>query len=56
MQANQMSREEAADNWELPVEAIGEVIRYCEQNRALLQMEAAEEKLYRQAKGVALTP
>jgi uncharacterized protein (DUF433 family) len=54
MQSNHMSREEAADNWDLPIEAIDEVIRYCEQNRALLQMEAAEERLYLEAKEVTL--
>jgi uncharacterized protein (DUF433 family) len=56
MQVNQMSREEAADNWDLPLEAIDEAVRYCEQNQALIQMEAAEEKLFLQNKGVKLTP
>jgi uncharacterized protein (DUF433 family) len=55
MQANQMSRDEAADNWDLPVEAVDEVIRYCEQNHVLLQMEAAEERLFLESNGVNLT-
>jgi uncharacterized protein (DUF433 family) len=44
MQANGMSPEEAAANWELPSEAIEEICRYCESHRALLEMEAEEER------------
>jgi uncharacterized protein (DUF433 family) len=43
MSVNKLSREEAADNWDLPVEAIDEVISYCEANKKLLEMEASEE-------------
>ncbi len=54
MQANQMTEAEAALNWELPSEAVAEIAAYCEQSRALLQMEADEEKLLL-SQGVGLT-
>ena len=41
MQANGMTELEAAQNWDLPVEAVAEVVEYCERNTGLLQMEAA---------------
>ncbi|HLK59721.1 MAG TPA: hypothetical protein VKU00_24380 [Chthonomonadaceae bacterium] len=56
MLANQMTPEEAAYNWDLPLEAIEEIIRYCEENRDLIEMEADEEKRFLQEKGVPLTP
>ena len=40
MITNGMSVEEAADNWDLPLDAINEVIRYCESYRDLLKLEA----------------
>jgi hypothetical protein len=43
MQANRMTPEEGAENWELPLEAIDEIINYCEANRDLIAMEADEE-------------
>lgn len=43
MLANNMSGDQAGDNWDLPVAAIEEIVRYCEANRTLLQMEADEE-------------
>lgn len=42
MIANKMSVEEAADNWDLPLDAIDEVVRYCESYRDLL-LEAEKE-------------
>jgi uncharacterized protein (DUF433 family) len=44
MQTNSMIPEEAAENWDLPLAAIGEIIRYCESHRELLAMEADEER------------
>jgi uncharacterized protein (DUF433 family) len=44
MQTNGMTPEEAADNWDLPLEAIEEIRRYSEEQRALLEMEAEEER------------
>jgi hypothetical protein len=43
MIANKMSVEEAADNWDLPLDAIDEVVRYCESYRDLLKLEAEKE-------------
>jgi hypothetical protein len=50
--ANQMSSEQVAENWNLPLEAIAEVMSYCEINRSLIELEANEES-YR-LEGVAL--
>lgn len=43
MIANQMSVEETADNWNLPLAAIKEAISYCESHQELLKLEAEEE-------------
>lgn len=56
MLVNDQSRQEAADNWSLPLDAIDEIIEYCEQNRALLDMEAEEERSRLLARGVVLEP
>lgn len=56
MLANHRSLEETAENWELPLEAVEEIVRYCEANRELLGMEADEEKRFMLDKGVTLTP
>ena len=42
---NGMSEEEAAENWDLPLEAIREIEDYGATHRVLIQMEADEEKL-----------
>lgn len=55
MQANRMTEVEAAENWDLPVEAVAEIKNYCEHNTALLQMEADEEKLFLSQQGVRLS-
>lgn len=49
---NQMSLEEAAENWDLTLSAIDEVIRYCESHQELLKSEADEERYRLEAKGV----
>lgn len=53
---NKLSYEQAADNWELPVEAIAEIMTYCEENKRLLEMEAAEEERLLNEKGLSLEP
>ncbi len=53
MLSNQLSPEQAADNWELPLAAIHEVIRYCETHQDLLRLEAEEERDRLQEKGVS---
>ena len=45
MTANAMTRAEAADNWGLPLDAIAEIVDYCESSSDLLRMEADEEKM-----------
>src|SRR5215469_12680418 len=44
MQVNQLTPEEAAENWDLPLEAIEEIVRYCESHKDLLFQEADEER------------
>jgi uncharacterized protein (DUF433 family) len=56
MIANSLTPEEAADNWELPLAAISEVMEYCAQNQKLLQQEAEEEKRRLETAGVKLEP
>ncbi|NWF58494.1 MAG: hypothetical protein HXY43_04070 [Fischerella sp.] len=54
MIANQMSPEEAAENWDLPLSAIHEAIHYCESHQELLKLEADEERYRLEEKGVSL--
>ena len=56
MLANAMSHEDAADNWDLPLAAIDEVVRYCESHQDLLKIEADEEYCRLVNKGVSLEP
>lgn len=56
MLANAMSFEDAADNWDLPLAAIDEVVRYCESHQDLLKIEADEEYCRLVSKGVSLEP
>ncbi|MCC3435937.1 hypothetical protein [Microcoleus sp. PH2017_05_CCC_O_A] len=49
-----MSSEQAAENWDLPLCAIYEVIDYCENHQELLKLEADEERYRLEAKGVRL--
>ncbi|MBX9770202.1 MAG: hypothetical protein K2X29_02460 [Candidatus Obscuribacterales bacterium] len=56
MRVNNLTAEEAAEDWDLPIEAIYEIEEYCEANQALLQMEAAEEKRRLEEKGISVEP
>lgn len=56
MLVNRLSRKQAADNWDLPVEAVNEIVAYCEHNKALLEMEAAEEMRRLEQKGIDIEP
>lgn len=56
MQANELSLEQTAKNFSLPVEAVIEIIRYCEINQELLKMEADEERHRLEAKGAIIEP
>ncbi|CAN5669906.1 hypothetical protein BH11ARM2_BH11ARM2_00770 [soil metagenome] len=54
IQAEGMTPEEAAEDRDLPVEAVREAIRYSEANRDLIRMESEEEKRRLIASGVEL--
>lgn len=56
MIVNEITPEEAVDNWELPLAAIQEVIEYCQTHQELLKSEAQEERRRLEAKGVLLEP
>lgn len=56
MQANGMSREEAAENRTLPAEAVSEIIRYCDEDAELLVQEADEKSRILRARGYAPRP
>lgn len=56
MLVNDLTPEETADNWDLPIAAIHEVIRYCESHQELLKMEADEERYRLEEQGVSLEP
>lgn len=56
MIANEMSLEQVAENWDLPLAAIYEVINYCESNQELLKLEADEERYRLEIKGASFEP
>ena len=56
MTANQMSPEQAAENWDLPLPAIYEAIDYCQNNQEILKLEADEERYRLEVKGVQVEP
>lgn len=56
LKGNQLSLEEAAQDWDLPVEAVEKAVRYCEQNTALIALEADEERRRLNDAGVQLAP
>lgn len=41
---NGMGPREAAENWDLPLEACEEIFAYCEANKALIESEVSEER------------
>jgi len=56
MRANGLTAEQAADDLDLPLVAIDEILRYCEANAALIALEADEERRQLTDAGVALAP
>jgi len=44
MLANEMTEAQAAENWDLPLAAIREVVAYCAENAVLIAAEADEER------------
>ncbi|MGK7931978.1 MAG: hypothetical protein AB4041_11170 [Microcystaceae cyanobacterium] len=56
MIVNEMTLEEAADNWDLPIEAVNECIQYCETHQDLLKEEADSERRYLEDRGIPIEP
>jgi hypothetical protein len=54
--ANGQTPEQAAEEWDLPVDAVHEAVRWCEANRSLLEMEAQEEARRLRSAGANLAP
>lgn len=54
--ANDMTPEESAQDWGLPVAAVQEAIKYCEANQDLLRAEAEVERKSLSQQGVSLEP
>ncbi len=52
MLTNKMTPEEAAEDWDLPLEVVQEIVCYCEANYSLITMECEEEKRALQDAGV----
>ena len=51
--ANELSLNGTAENFSLPIDAVVEIVRYCETNQELLKMEADEERCRLEEKGLA---
>ncbi len=56
MVANQMTPEQAAENWDLPLAVVYEAIQYCQTHQDLLKLEAEEERCRLEEKGVTVEP
>ena len=56
MIVNQWSEAETAYNWDLPLEAVREAVKYCQTHQELLQQEAEAERQYLEKQGVSLEP
>ena len=56
MIANDMTPEEVADNWDVPLEAVRESIQYCETHQDLLKQEAEIERRHLEERGIPLEP
>jgi uncharacterized protein (DUF433 family) len=56
VRANQYTPEQASDDLELPVQAIHEALAYYAEHRALIELEASEERRRLAERGFALEP
>lgn len=54
MYTHDLSAEKAASNWDLPLEVVHEIVDYCESNKTLLEMEAAEELRILEDEGIGI--
>ena len=56
MVANHLIAEEIAQSRDLPLEAIRECVRYCEENRQMLADECDQEQEWLLARGAKIEP
>jgi uncharacterized protein (DUF433 family) len=56
MRANGLTTEETADDYNLPIEAVQEAIRYADEYHELISIEATEERRRLIEKGYCLEP
>ena len=56
VRANRLSPDQAAEDLDLPREAIQEALDYFEENRELIQLEAMEERRRLAERGIPLEP
>ena len=56
MMVNRETPQEAAENWDLPLDAVMEAIEYCKTNQELLRKEAEQERRYLEERGISLEP
>lgn len=54
MQANSLTQQQVAEEFELPLAAVAEIVRWCDANAALIAAEAVEERRRLADAGVAL--
>ena len=56
MLVEEMTPEETAEDWDLPLAAVEEAIEYCQTHQDLLKREAEEERRYLEERGINLEP
>ena len=56
MLVEEMTPEETAEDWDLPLAAVEEAIKYCQTHQDLLKREAEEERRYLEERGINLEP
>ena len=56
MLVEEMTLEETAEDWDLPLAAVEEAIEYCQTHQDLLKREAEEERRYLEERGINLEP
>ena len=56
MMVNSETPEEAAENWDVPLAAVLEVIEYCQTYQQLIAEEANSERRYLEERGIPIDP
>jgi uncharacterized protein (DUF433 family) len=56
MRANRLTPEEAAEDFELPLEQVEEALRYYERHRDVVERDQDEERRRLESKGYAIDP